>query len=140
MVIDIVSAIYDYIILYQNSNRYLQTEREQQSNIKNLENVKDLASKFNNQKLINELNNMIELISKEDFITKEIIIKSCFFTLHNILVRKFPKTTKAKDYANSLIQSFFNTNKQYKSSNKIDKKVFFENGSQISREFFYYKS
>lgn len=138
--IDIIDTIYNCITMVENFERYIQNDREQKSNIKNLENVKELASKYNNQKLIEELNNMIELIQNEDFITREIIIKSCFFNLHYILSRKFPKTTKAKDYANSLIQSFFNTSKQYKPTNKIDKKVFFENGSKISRELFYYKS
>ena len=92
------------------------------------------------QLLIYELENMINQIQEEDFVTEEIIYKSCFYGLHQVLSEEFAKSTKAVDIANELLDNFFCIGKRYKPSKNIAEKEFFEHGYEESRAFIYYKS
>lgn len=141
VVVNVVYSIFNDIkFLKKHKKRFFENSREKNKTIENLEKSIDIANIFNNQALIYELKMMINQINEENFITEEIIYKSCFFSLHQSLTEEFTKTTKAVDLANDLLNSFFNIGKKYKPSNNIDRKDFFEQGFQEPRSFYYYKS
>ncbi len=139
--VSIVYIIYkDIQFLGKHKKRFFENIREKNKAIDNLKKSIDIAKIFNNQSLVKELEIMINQIEEESFITEELIYKSCFFNLHKTLCENFSKTTKAVEISNSLLNSFFDINKQYKPSKNIDKKDFYENGFKEPRSFYYYKS
>lgn len=137
----IVHSIYkDIQFLKKHKKRFFENIREKNKSIDNLKKSIDIAKRFNNQLLIYELEVMINQIEEENFITEELIYKSCFYSLHQTLSEEFAKTTKAIDISNELLDSFFGIGKRYKPSKNIDKKNFYENGYEEPRSFYYYKS
>lgn len=136
--------IYDFLstemFLKKYNKRFIQKTNEKDKLILNLKKSIDIAQRFNNQLVIQELNSFIEQINNESFITEELIYKSLFYSLHKILTENFSATTKAVELSNDLIQYFTKIEKNYKPSKNIGKKDFFENGFNHPRSFYYYKS
>ena len=139
--ISVIHNIYNDIqFLKKHKKRFFENIREKNKAIENLKKSIDIAVRFNNQLLIYELENMINQIQEENFVTEEIIYKSCFYGLHQVLSEEFAKSTKAVDIANELLDNFFCIGKRYKPSKNIAEKEFFEHGYEESRAFIYYKS
>lgn len=130
----------DIQILKKHKKRFFENGREKHKAINNLNKSIEVAIRFNNQLLVQELKTMIEQIEEENLITEEIIYKSCFYGLYNSLLQEFSKT-KSVELANELLEEFFpECGKRYKPSKNIDQKDFFEQGFDHPRSFIYYKS
>ena len=140
-----------YFLNLHKDGRYIRDKREKDIKIKQLNKTIQLATTYNNHHLLNELENMLEQIKKEDYITQDIIIKSCFYSIHKLLIdegnfwnneQSLSKETQAKDISNQLIMDFFNLTFEdgYKPSKNIGQKVFYEQGYNNPRIFYYYKS
>lgn len=132
-----------------DEKRFTQNRKNKEDKIKNLNKSLIIAKNYNNQSLVNEINTMIKLINQEDYITKEIIYKNCFYHIHQILIDKsnfwndmkpLAKETKAKEIANQILEDFFMLKVQYKPSKKRGEKKFYELGSDRPRVFYYYLS
>jgi len=126
-----------------HKDRFLLNNKQKQKDINNLNKSIDIANKYNNQHLVNELNSMITFIKNENYITEEIIYKNCFFVIHKHLYdisSDYTRTTKAVDIANSIVSDFFLIKSKYKISKKISKKEFYQNGFSKPRIFYYYSS
>lgn len=140
----LINIIYEIIntqvFLNKFNHRFTQKDIQKKATINNLNKSIDIAKKYNNYLLINELETMINQIDNENYITEEILYKSCFWSLHQILMKKFTKTTKALDLANAIMSDFFMIGVKYKATKNIGKKDFFENGFFEPRTFYYYKS
>jgi len=140
-----------YFLNLHKDGRFMRDKREQDIKIKQLNKTIQLAHTYNNHHLLNELENMLKQIKKEDTITKDIIIKSCFYSIHKILIdegnfwnneQALARETQAKDISNQLIMDFFDLTLEdgYKPSKNEGQKIFYEQGSNDPRIFYYYKS
>lgn len=140
-----------YFLNLHKDGRFIRDKREKDIKIKQLNKTIKLSATYNNHHLIGELENMIEQIKKEDYITQDIIIKSCFYSIHKLLIdesnfwnneQALSKETQAKDISNQLVMDFFNLTLEdgYKPSKNKGQKIFYEQGYNNPRIFYYYKS
>jgi len=146
----IMQILRTQIMIYKlKLGRFVQNKKDKNNKISNLKRSLKIANSHNNTNLEFELSLMIEQIDDEDYITQEVIFKSCFFTIHKLLsnhdlyfngVKPLAKETYAKDIANTILNDFFNVEKKYKPSKNTGKKEFYEHNEQEPRIFYYYLS
>lgn len=148
---EIIMQILNTNIMIQKleAGRFVQNAKDKNNRVSILEKSLKIAHNYNNTSLVHDLQEMISKIDNEDYISKEVIIKNCFYNIHKLLstnssyfngVKPLAKETYAKDIANAILNDFFNVERNYKPSKNIAKKEFYEQNETIPRTLYYYLS